>query len=122
MEADIYLQPGKPRSKELILTSLQAQLHTACTGVAQHVKNIQTTTGVKDLYTQYWIDHLLERAKAMQDQDPSRSRADIQKELSEWVEDHLPDIYSGFLTLEGRHHKLPFSQSTNLKIIFLLAV
>ncbi|KAI0082998.1 hypothetical protein BDY19DRAFT_901079, partial [Irpex rosettiformis] len=94
-------KPGKPRSKSDIINSLQAQVKLACAGVAQPVKDLQTATGVKDIYTQYWIESLLERAKTMRKDDPSRAREDIERELLDWVAAHSKDIYSGFLTLKG---------------------
>lgn len=64
---------------------------------------MQTATGVKDIYTQYWIDDLLERAKTMKKEEPTRSWDSIQVELMtcQWVTEHITDIYSGFLTLKG---------------------
>ncbi|KAI0696508.1 hypothetical protein BC835DRAFT_1405920 [Cytidiella melzeri] len=94
-------KPGKSRTKESILDSLQTQFTLACGGVAQRIKDIQTATGMKDAYSQFWIDHLIERGKAMKAEDPSRSSEDIQTELCLWVTNHTADIYSGFLTLKG---------------------
>lgn len=73
----------------------------ACLGVAQHVKDRQTATGIKDAYTQYWIDHFIRRARTMQENEPSRSNVLIQEELFEWAENNKDQIYSGFLTLKG---------------------
>ncbi|KAJ7112273.1 hypothetical protein C8R44DRAFT_741961 [Mycena epipterygia] len=66
----------------------------ACSGVAQPIKNSQTATGVKDAYTQHWIDHLLAQFTA-------RSNNEIQEELIQWTLDNEEKIYSGFLTLKG---------------------
>ncbi|KAI0685358.1 hypothetical protein BC835DRAFT_1290391 [Cytidiella melzeri] len=94
-------KPGKSRTKESVLDSLRTQFTLACGGVAQRIKDIQTATGVKDAYSQFWIDHLIECGKAMKAEDSSRSWEDIQTELRQWVIDHNADIYSGFLTLKG---------------------
>jgi len=75
----------------------------ACLGIAQHVKDRQTATGIKDAYTQYWIDDLIKRARTMQENEPNRSSASIQAELFEWAEENQDRIYSGFLTLKGSY-------------------
>ena len=56
----------------------------ACSGVNKHVKDSQTHTGVKDMYTQYWIDHLLARFKEMKTNEPNRSEKEIEAELIQW--------------------------------------
>ncbi|KAJ6555775.1 hypothetical protein B0H19DRAFT_902080, partial [Mycena capillaripes] len=94
-------EPGIPRSKEEVLAELKAQVKLACSGVAQPVKNMQTATGVKDAYTQHWIDYLLDEFKAKKNQTPSRSSTEIQEELIQWTLDNQDKIYSGFLTLKG---------------------
>ncbi|KAJ6632334.1 hypothetical protein B0H10DRAFT_1901754 [Mycena sp. CBHHK59/15] len=93
--------PGMPRSKEKILTELQKQVKLACAGVAQPIKNTQKDTGIKDAYTQHWIDHLLEQFKQKKQETPGRSSTDIQEELIQWTLDNDDKIYSGFLTLKG---------------------
>ncbi|KAJ6615078.1 hypothetical protein B0H10DRAFT_1950204 [Mycena sp. CBHHK59/15] len=93
--------PGMPRSKEKILTELQKQAKLACAGVAQPIKNTQKDTGIKDAYTQHWIDHLLEQFKQKKQEMPGRSSTDIQEELIHWTLDNDDKIYSGFLTLKG---------------------
>jgi len=98
----IVLQPGTPRSEEKILTELKKQVKLACSGVAQPIKNTQKDTGIKDAYTQHWIDHLLEQFKQKKQETPARSTADIQKELIQWTLDNEEKIYSGFLTMKGR--------------------
>jgi len=73
----------------------------SCLGVASHVKEKQKASGIKDAYTQFWIDHLIDRAWEMQRTQPHRSDASIQTELFEWAEPNRDKIYSGFLTLKG---------------------
>ncbi|KAJ7749818.1 hypothetical protein DFH07DRAFT_746516, partial [Mycena maculata] len=94
-------QPGSPRSKEAVLTELQKQVKLACSGVAQPIKNTQTETGVKDAYTQHWIDHILEQFKEKKRENPDRENTEIQEELIQWTMDNEDKIYSGFLTLKG---------------------
>jgi len=73
----------------------------ACLGIAQHVKYCQTATGIKDAYTQYWIDDLIKRARTMQENKLQCSSASIQVELIEWAKENQDRIYSKFLTLKG---------------------
>lgn len=90
-----------PRSKEETLAEVKAQVKLSCLGIAAHVKERQTASGVKDAYTQYWIEQFIDRARTMQKEEPARDPASIQMELFEWTEQHKNDIYSGFLTLKG---------------------
>lgn len=70
-------------------------------GVAQCVKDLQTKTGIKDAFTQYWIDQLIECARSIQKNHPERAVADIQAELMDWVVKNREAIYNPFLTMEG---------------------
>ena len=47
---------------------MQKQLRLACSGVKARVAKEQSSTGIKDSYTQYWIDKLLERVQAMKNE------------------------------------------------------
>lgn len=69
--------------------------------MAQPIKNTQTATGVKDAYTQHWIDHLLMQFKEKKIENPDQTSNEIQKELIQWTLDNEDKIYSGFLTLKG---------------------
>ncbi|KAJ7277334.1 hypothetical protein C8J57DRAFT_1060971, partial [Mycena rebaudengoi] len=94
-------EAGIPRTKEKILAELERQVKLACTGVAKHVKESQTETGVKDMYTQYWIDDLITRFKSLKTEDSDRSDREIQEELIQWTVDNRDKIYSAFLTTKG---------------------
>jgi hypothetical protein len=72
-------------------------------GVAQNVHNHQTESGIKDSYTQHWIDLLIVRARDIRKQSPGRTTTDIQAELMMWVNENKSDIYNPFLTLDGKH-------------------
>ncbi|KAJ7583762.1 hypothetical protein C8J56DRAFT_893430 [Mycena floridula] len=96
-----FFAPGKARDKETILKEVQKQVKVACNGIAQPIKERQTDTGVKDAFTQYWIEHILQQFKVMVDSEDGRTEADISKELCQWVDDHYDDIFSPFLTLKG---------------------
>jgi hypothetical protein len=91
------------RSAEEIVLDVEYQVQLACLGVTQNVQNQQTKTGIKDSYTQYWIDYLIDRARSLRKQHPGRTTADIQSELLIWVEEHKSDIYNPFLKLDGEH-------------------
>ncbi|KAJ6550905.1 hypothetical protein B0H10DRAFT_2379451 [Mycena sp. CBHHK59/15] len=95
------LTAGVPRTKEKFMDELQKQVKLACSGVAKPIKDSQTQTGVKDMYTQHWIDHLLSRFKEMKADEPDRSNNDIQTELIQWTVDNRDQIYSAFLTTDG---------------------
>ncbi|KAF8140706.1 hypothetical protein K438DRAFT_1531072, partial [Mycena galopus ATCC 62051] len=94
-------EPGEPRTKENTLTELKNQIELACGGVAKRVQELQTQTGVKDVYTQYWIDIILARAAQMRREDADISDADIKNELIEWTRDNGEKLFSPFLTLKG---------------------
>ena len=101
MNIHTCVQPGELRSSSETLHEVERQLDTACTGVAAHVAEMQTATGVKDAYTQYWIEHLIDRARRMKAENRSRSPESIQAELQAWVAEHRDDILNPFLTMKG---------------------
>ncbi|KAJ7117557.1 hypothetical protein C8R44DRAFT_563633, partial [Mycena epipterygia] len=94
-------EPGELRTKEHTLTELKKQVELACSGVAKRVQELQTKTGVKDVYTHYWIEQILRRAAEMRRQDPDASEAAIKSELIQWMRDNEEKLYSPFLTLKG---------------------
>ncbi|KAJ7471635.1 hypothetical protein B0H11DRAFT_1867347 [Mycena galericulata] len=94
-------ESGLPRTKENILGELENQVKLACSGVSQRVKDSQTETGVKDMYTQYWIDQLISRFKQIKKDNPTRSNTDIEEELVQWTRANSDKIYSPFLTMKG---------------------
>jgi hypothetical protein len=94
-----YYQPGVARSKEKIIVELKKQVKLACAGVAKHVEDAQRATGVKDAYTQHWIEYLFEQYK--QKKSEGQRPKDIESQLVQWTLDNEDKIYSGFLTLQG---------------------
>ena len=80
---------------------MEEQVWAACLGVTQEVKDLQTKTGVKDAYMQYWIDELIAKARNMQKLQPFRPPHEIQNKLMEWVDVNKPAIYNSFLTMSG---------------------
>ncbi|KAF8134135.1 hypothetical protein K438DRAFT_1911731 [Mycena galopus ATCC 62051] len=85
---------GIPRTKELILEELEKQVEVACSGVLNDVKKLQTGTGVKDIYTQFWIDQLIARFKEMRKDEPNRATQEVKAELIQWTIDNRDKIYS----------------------------
>ncbi|KAJ6620494.1 hypothetical protein B0H10DRAFT_1875947 [Mycena sp. CBHHK59/15] len=94
-------EAGIPRTKEKIVAELEKQVKLACAGVVKPVKDSQTQTGVKDVYTQHWIDFLLSQFKEIKKDEPDRADTDIQEELVQWTLDNRDKIYSAFLTMKG---------------------
>jgi len=95
------LQPGQPRCAQDTLAEVERQVKAACLGVAQTVKDLQTNSGVKDAFTQHWIDELIERSRAMQKSQPQQPVAEIQDELMSWISEKKAAVYNPFLTLIG---------------------
>ncbi|KAL6306122.1 hypothetical protein BKA93DRAFT_816505 [Sparassis latifolia] len=83
------------------LREVEKQLDVACTGIVGHVADMQMATGVKDAYTQYWIEHLIERAHRIKAENRSCSAVSIQAKLQAWVTEHRDDILNPFLTMKG---------------------
>ncbi|KAF7377204.1 hypothetical protein MSAN_00140100 [Mycena sanguinolenta] len=96
-----HVSPGDPRTKENTLTELKKQVELACGGVAKRVQELQTQTGVKDAYTQYWIDQIVARAAEMRRENADASESTVKSELIKWMHDNEQKLYSPFLTLKG---------------------
>ena len=80
---------------------MEDQVRAACLGVAITVKDLQTQDGIKDAFTQYWIEELIAKARVMQKLQPSRPPREIQDELMAWVDENKPTIYNSFLMMPG---------------------
>ncbi|KAF5352908.1 hypothetical protein D9758_007948 [Tetrapyrgos nigripes] len=101
--------PGIPRTSHQTIRSIREQVWEACGGNHESVKELQTSTGVKDKIAQFWIEQLLEHFKevkerritnwetrdaVLNDRDVKgdarkaeiiKIRAEIQKQLWDWV-------------------------------------
>ncbi|KAJ7165402.1 hypothetical protein C8R46DRAFT_901106 [Mycena filopes] len=55
-----------PRTPQETVQSIKAQIKAACLGVAKGVEKLQTETGVKDKISTHWINLLIEKARALQ--------------------------------------------------------
>jgi hypothetical protein len=96
------IQPGRARCAQETLTEVERQVKAACLGIAQTVKDLQTNSGVKDAFTQHWIDELINRSRDMQKNQPQRPVAEIQDELMTWISTKKAAVYNPFLTLIGK--------------------
>ncbi|KAF7349602.1 hypothetical protein MSAN_01685700 [Mycena sanguinolenta] len=92
---------GDLRTTENTLSELKKQVELACGGVAKRVQELQTQSGVKDVYTQYWIDQILARAAEMRRENADASEDSIKSELIQWTCENQEKLYSPFLTLKG---------------------
>ncbi|KAF7343758.1 hypothetical protein MSAN_01956500 [Mycena sanguinolenta] len=94
-------ETGSPRSATETLTELHTQVELACNGVKAAVEARQTSTGVKDSYTGYWIDDLLKRFHRLKKANPNLDRAEITQQLQDWVKQNESIIYNPFLSVKG---------------------
>ncbi|KAH9835337.1 uncharacterized protein C8Q71DRAFT_870860, partial [Rhodofomes roseus] len=63
---ETFFQPGRLRSAEYTVNEIKSQLWIAGLGVQDTIDLMQSHTGVKDKTAQYWIDILIKKARAMQ--------------------------------------------------------
>lgn len=83
------------------MAELHEQVELACQGIKAAVEARQTKTGVKDAYTNHWINDLLQRSQELKKGDPNLDSADIVKELMDWVKANESTIYNPFLSMKG---------------------
>ncbi|PSR72983.1 hypothetical protein PHLCEN_2v11149 [Hermanssonia centrifuga] len=57
---------GAPRNPTETVSAIKQQLYAAGSGIKDRVENLQTETGVKDKIAQYWIEILIVKARALQ--------------------------------------------------------
>ncbi|KAJ7302771.1 hypothetical protein DFH08DRAFT_826366 [Mycena albidolilacea] len=94
-------EEGAPRSAAETLEELHKQVELACLGVKAPVEARQTDTGVKDAYTNYWINDLLRRSRELKKSDPTLDSAVVVQQLMDWVTANESMIYNPFLSLKG---------------------
>lgn len=85
----------------MVIEQLTCQLRSACSGVAKRVTSLQTESGVKDAYTQYFIDDLIKEARQLRDSRPEWTIDTVQQFLWAKYEPKLNEMLSPFLTLVG---------------------
>jgi hypothetical protein len=93
------------------------QLATACLGNASKVNTLQTNSGIKDAFTQPWIEDLILRSRDLR--RLGRTPDEIQAELKKWIDDKREMLLNPFLTLEGQAANL-FLFSMLIKVHFRL--
>ncbi|OBZ70704.1 hypothetical protein A0H81_09161, partial [Grifola frondosa] len=103
--------PQQPRYSAETLSEVKAQVLLACKGNATQVTKCQTDTGVKDPYTQHWINDILSHFQQLKCLHPSCSDEDITKALETFVREHDCNLYNPFLQIEGFdiNHDTPLS-------------
>ncbi|KAJ7878139.1 hypothetical protein B0H14DRAFT_2567404 [Mycena olivaceomarginata] len=85
--------PGNCARKSTPSPSQKKQVELACEGVSKRIQELQTQTGVKDVYTQYWIEQILARAAEMRQQEPDVSETTIKSELIQRTRDNEEKLY-----------------------------
>ncbi|KAJ8077851.1 hypothetical protein PM082_002292 [Marasmius tenuissimus] len=88
---------GKARTKASIQDELEKQIRLACRGEATAIKTRQMNSGTKDVYTQYWIEELVQRYNELVNNDPGKTPEEAQSTLLAWVQEHHSEIYNSFL-------------------------
>ncbi|KAJ7902587.1 hypothetical protein B0H14DRAFT_2555126 [Mycena olivaceomarginata] len=94
-------EEGAPPSAAETLEELHKQVEFVCLGVKATVEACQTDTGVKDTYTNHWINNLLWRSRELKKSDPTLDTAVIVQQLMDWVTANESTIYNPFLSLKG---------------------
>ena len=74
-------------------------MRLACQGVRAPIEALQTSTGVKDTITQYWIEDLLARYRKLKEE--GLPLPEIRTTLKTWVKENEPRIYNEHLTTRG---------------------
>jgi predicted nucleic acid-binding Zn ribbon protein len=115
------LKCGEPRSQSVILETVQRQIELACEGDEVELKKTYTASGIKDKYTEYWINDILSQFKKETERGASKDTTTAA--LKQWVKDNNNDIYSPFLTTDGTYAALFYdaSQRRKFQALILLA-
>ncbi|KAJ7062538.1 hypothetical protein C8F01DRAFT_1281319 [Mycena amicta] len=92
---------GLARTAAETKQTLGQQLELALLGVKAPIDKLQTATGIKDKVAQYWIDILLEKARRMKAEHPSRKADDITTELRAWLAEQPGDKINPLLDFSG---------------------
>ncbi|KAJ7644882.1 hypothetical protein FB45DRAFT_735642 [Roridomyces roridus] len=94
-----YYEAGQPRNVEEIRNLVLEQIRVASYGVGTHVDHLQKSTGMKDKIAQHWIDILIDKAREMQAESPSRNVDEISSELLRWLPTQTDQPYNPLLDL-----------------------
>ncbi|KAJ7852374.1 hypothetical protein B0H14DRAFT_3658548 [Mycena olivaceomarginata] len=104
---------GVARNAQEICESLKEQLRLAMLGDPKPVEEHQRKSGTKDKVTQYWVETLIGKAKAMKADNPRRLGADIASELKIWLDEQPGDKMNPLLDIVG----LDPSQDTPVELL-----
>ena len=74
-------------------------MQLACRGVRAPIEALQTSTGVKDVITQYWIEDLLARYRKMKEE--GFPLPEIQTRLENWAKENESRVHNEHLTTRG---------------------
>ncbi|KAJ7765113.1 hypothetical protein B0H14DRAFT_3510260 [Mycena olivaceomarginata] len=96
-----------------IRETLEEQLRLSMLGDAKAVEDNQRNSGTKDKVTQYWIEKLVSKAKAMKSDHPRRKADEIASELKTWFDEQPGDKMNPLLDMVG----LDPSQDTPVELL-----
>ncbi|KAJ7902860.1 hypothetical protein B0H14DRAFT_2329467 [Mycena olivaceomarginata] len=114
--AEVYHQchiAGAARDAAQIRKHLDEQLRLSMLGDPKAVTEHQRATGTKDKITQYWIEILLAKSKAMKTENRRRTAAEISTELRMWLEAQPGEKMNPLLDICG----LDPSQDTPVELL-----
>ena len=78
------------------------------------IEALQTSTGVKDVITQHWIEDLLSRHRRMKEEDIPIP--EIRRRLESWVKENESQIHNGHLMTRGVY-RLSLRQTLNMSYL-----
>ncbi|KAF7374036.1 hypothetical protein MSAN_00284300 [Mycena sanguinolenta] len=120
-----FFFPGVQRNKNDVVSIVRQQLDLACLGVSTHVETLQTDTGIKDSYAQYWITKILNdcedwvKSERANRERPTRIR-DLREEFAAkqriWIDENFEDIINPFFLVPGHDP----TQDTPLEILHVI--
>jgi hypothetical protein len=93
-----FYQPGRLRNVKEIRDCVLRQIDLATRGVARHVVELQTSTGVKDKIAEYWIEKLLEKSRE-EAKDHTKSTDEISALCHAWLREQTDRPYNALLDM-----------------------
>jgi hypothetical protein len=113
---EIYHQchfAGIARDAAKIRQGLEEQLRLSMLGDPKALTEHQRATGTKDKITQYWVELLLAKSKALKTENRQRTPEDIVSELRTWLDAQPGDKMNPLLDITG----LDPSQDTPVELL-----
>ncbi|THV04305.1 hypothetical protein K435DRAFT_961933 [Dendrothele bispora CBS 962.96] len=89
------------RSAAETRSRLEKQLKAAMTGVKQTVTDMQTATGTKDKFTEYWIELLIHKSAELTKENRGATAEQIVKDLEKWLNDQPGEKMNPLLDIAG---------------------